>query len=163
MVGVAGRSGRKADPDAARRLRSDDPARFVKWIDLPPEGNLEEPPEMPPAPSFMTADAQWSLRAIELWLKLWKSPQSTKWQADLHPMLERYLFINEKIWLEGVYSPGELTALQKIEEAMGMTPQAMRHLNWRIHANENAETIELASVAVIDGNTKRDSRRNIDY
>jgi len=163
MVGVAGRSGRKPDPDAARRLRADDPSRFVKWINLPPEGNLNDPPEMPPPPAFVTEDGEWSMRAIDLWNRLWKSPQSTKWQPDLHPMLERYMLMTERMWLSGMYTPGELTALQKIEEAMGLTPQAMRHLNWRIYADESVGTPELASVTAVNAGLKRDTRRNIEY
>lgn len=163
MVGVAGRSGRKPDPDAARRLRADDPQRFVKWINLPPEGNTAEPPEMPPPPAFVTADGEWSVRAIDLWHKLWHSPQSTKWQAELHPMLERYLLITERMWLFGSYTPGELSALQATEEAMGLTPKSMRHLNWRIYADEGTEEVELASVSAMKTGTKANGRRDIDY
>src|SRR5690349_7846494 len=132
MAGVPGRSGRKPDPDAARRLRADDPQRFVKWIDLPPEGNTADVPPMPVPPDLFHEEGQWSMRAVDMWNRLWRSPQSTKWQPDVHPMLERYIFMYEKFWLTGLYTPSELTAMQKIEEEMGLTSKSMRMLFWRI-------------------------------
>src|SRR5436190_4255573 len=133
MVGVPGRSGRQADPDAARRLRADDNQRVIKWIDLPPEGNTNDIPEMPTPPDMLHDDGQWSMRAQDLWNRLWRSPQSTHWQTDLHPMLERYMIMYEKMMLAGIYTPGELSAMQRIEDAMGLTPVAMKNLYWRIH------------------------------
>jgi hypothetical protein len=163
MAGVAGRSGRRPDPDAARRLRAGDPSSTVKWVNLPPEGNLADPPEMPPPPAFVTEDGEWTIRAIDLWNRLWKSPQSTKWQTELHPTLDRYMFITERMWLSGVYSSAELTALQKIEESLGLTPQGMRHMYWRIHAEESTGAPELASVTAVNAGLKKDNRRNIEY
>lgn len=162
MAGVPGRSGRKADPDAARRLRADDPQRFLKWIDLPPEGNTNDVPEMPKAPDLWHEDGQWTVRAQDMWNRLWRSPQSTKWQPELHPMIERYIFIYEKLWLTGSYTPAELTAMQKIEDDMGLTSKAMSHLYWRIQAPTEEVAPELASVSVIEAATK-DRRKNIEY
>ena len=159
MTGVAGRSGRPIDPDAARRLRADDPQRFIKWIDLPPEGNLNEVPPMPAPPDIIADD--WSVRAKDMWVRLWRSPQSTKWQPELHPMLERYIYMYEKMWLLGLYTPAELTAMQKIEDDMGLTPKAMRQIYWRIQ--EPTDNVpELASVKTMQ-EAKKDRRRKIEY
>jgi len=167
MAGIVGKSGRKADPDAARRLRADDPQRLIKWIDLPPEGNQNPVPEMPAPPWFMNKEAdlmeeaQWSVRAIDLWNTLWHSPQSTMWQRDVHPMLDRYLLICERMWTEGEIGASTYNQLMQIEIQHGLTPKSMKDLYWRVHAAPELEP-HLASVQGMNGVSKV-RERMIDY
>jgi hypothetical protein len=156
MAGVPGKSGRKADPDAARRLRADDPQRLIKWIDLPPEGNSNPIPEMPAAPWFKNENndleqaASWSVRAISLWNTLWRSPQSTMWQPDIHPMLDRYLYLSEQMWTWGEITTASYNQMLQIEIQHGLTPKSMKDLYWRVHANPEVEP-QLASVHGMNG------------
>lgn len=163
MAGVVGKSGRKADPDAARRLRADDPQRLIKWIDLPPEGNQNPIPEMPAAPWFRNAEgdleqaAEWSVRAINLWNTLWRSPQSVMWQPDVHPMLDRYLLLSEEMWTWGSITTSTYNQLLQIETQYGLTPKSMKDLYWRVKPNPEVEP-QLASVHGMNGVVKKRER-----
>ena len=132
------------------------------WVYLP-STNDNPAPEMPKAAWYLGDGREWSVRAQELWARLWRSPQSTQWIEVHLEILGRYLLLHERMWLESDVTGPMLTAIKAMETELGLTPRAMRNLNWFIGEAPEAAPV-LASVKPIGKVAgQRAGRRDIKY
>jgi hypothetical protein len=77
-------------------------------------------------------------------------------------ILGRYLLLHELMWLESNVTGPSMTALKALETELGLTPRAMRNLNWFIgEAPEVTPT--LAPVRNIKAAGHPAGRREITY
>jgi hypothetical protein len=135
---MAGRGPAPKDP-AQRRRRNKTSTRMA----LPAEGRKGRAPKWP----LMLAegrdeDASKLLRKLEaaLWRDLWKLPQAVAWER-LGYTREVALYVRHQV-------SAELGSLDHAREArmrsdrLGLTPTALRSLQWEIVADELAERRE---------------------
>lgn len=141
--------------------RPDGTQNNAGWTFLPSQNNSPVP-EMPKAAWYLGDGREWSVRAQALWQRLWHSPQSTQW-IDVHTeILARYLLLHERMWLESDVTGPMMNSLKAIETELGLTPRAMRNLNWFIgEAPEAAPT--LAPVRNIKTSGHPAGRRDLAY
>lgn len=111
---------RKANP-LRRNIRPD-------YIQLPREGRQGPPPAWP-LPGAAPAPAE-----VELWRSLWTTPQATQWQtlgAGTVRIVASY--VRNRIRAEQPSAQTPLLAECRHQEAtLGLTPSAMRSLQWEI-------------------------------
>lgn len=128
-----------------------------------PSINDNPTPPLPKAAWYLGNGREWSVRATELWERLWRSPQSTQWLDVHHDILGRYLLLHERMWLESDVTGPMLTAIKALETELGLTPRAMRNLNWYVGEAPEVSPV-LASVKPIGKVAAQGrGRRDIQY
>lgn len=138
------------NPNARRRNARPD------WISLPATGREGEVPEYPiPAPAGKNEDEQAAFDAhraavLDVWADLWTSPQAVAWEAlGWTRVVARYadnLVASER--------PGSSVALlaevRQMEDRLGLTPMAMKRLQWNIVGTAAQDNDGEADVARLD-------------
>lgn len=79
-----------------------------------------------------------SLKLRDLWVQLWASPQATAWESlGWTRMVARYaqvLLISER-----VNAPAALLGeVRQMEDRLGLSPMAMRRLQWEVAPIDSA-------------------------
>lgn len=124
MRGGHANSGRKPDPNAFRRDRSDD----ASWVTLPREGYRGSVPDFP-LPDALASE-------VELWAKLWAKPQGFMW-AQLGLELEVAAYV--RAFLESVQeraSAGLKTAVLRMAAEIGLSVPGMNQFRWKFSEDE---------------------------
>ena len=120
---MAAGAGAYPKPDSERTTRH---KTGFEWTNLPECNNSP----IPPMPCSEKVD--WSQEAKALWDKLWYSPQSTQWPRDLHPTVERYVALYERMYHGQDLSGATMNAMTQIEDRLGLNPKAMLQVRWRV-------------------------------
>lgn len=123
------------DPNARRQNKRPD------WIYLPRLGREGDPPVFPlPRPSAAVT---------LLWAALWSSPQAAAWeQLGWTRVVARYaklLILAEKATAKAAL----LSEVRQLEDRLGLTPMAMRRLQWIIEPEPvaNDQDADVTSLA----------------
>lgn len=94
------------------------------WRTLPADGREGDAPEWPIGEA---SDAD-----LLLWAELWRTPQSTAWfDLGWTRGVARYarLVIESEV---GVANAALLSEIRQLEDRLGLSPMAMRRLQWEI-------------------------------
>jgi hypothetical protein len=105
---------------------------------LPAEGRQGDPPRFPlPRPSA-------AVRA--LWADLWSCPQADAWeQLGWTRVVARYAKL--LVRAEKASAPGVLLSeVRQLEDRLGLSPMAMKRLQWEIVAPEPAAHADVANL-----------------
>lgn len=86
-------------------------------------------PELPPVKG-------WTDYERALWRTYWESPQASQWGDDLVPVVASLVAYQVK-QMTGGTSAHENKYVSDTIEALGISPQAMKRLNWRIEGAQN--------------------------
>lgn len=116
------------------------------WVRIPADGYSGPVPEwpLPSAPDDAQRDA---------WLELWRSPQAAVWAVEGYArMVARYVVMLVESEVPGAKST-LLGEVRQMEDRLGLSPMAMKRLQWEIGDGE-------ASAAARSGGNAR--VRNID-
>lgn len=107
------------------------------WRSLPPDGYAGVVPVWPVGEA--------TDQEADLWLELWRTPQAEAWsELGWTRVVARYarLLIEQE---NGATNAALLAEIRQMEDRLGLSPMAMRRLQW--------EVVEAAKVpAVSDGN-----------
>ena len=113
-------------PNARRRNARPD------WVDLPADGRKGRAPAWPLAG-----------RAPAGWQGLWKLPQAVMWERDnAQVQVATYLLTRcaaHESLHEGSPSPTLLSELRQMEDRLGLSPMALKRLQWEISAPVQAK------------------------
>lgn len=108
------------NPNARRRNARPD------WVTLPAEGRNGPTPRWP-----------LSGRTPRGWVDLWRLPQALMWDSqDMHVLVARYLLTRSKA--HDMLMNGEdvnaslLKAVTEFEDRLGLSPMALKRLQWEI-------------------------------
>lgn len=93
-------------------------------IDLPATGCTLPVPKLPPGRIWTTAE-----RAR--WRELWQSPQATQWDDTCRGTVAVLIAYESAIW-DGTASAWQAQECRYASQALGLTPQALVALGWRI-------------------------------
>lgn len=142
--GARSRSGPAPDPNALRRERDKG-----EWIVLPREHDV-------PCPPWPLSDA--AERELDLWARLWRKPQATRWSA-LGQDLEVALYVRRFVEAESQGSAVNLSTLvRQMGDSLGLTTPGMRANRWVIGSEpEPAAERPLAPVIDLDAAFADDS------
>lgn len=114
------------DPDALRRDRNTDEG----WHVLPVTGRPGPAPDWPLTPA--------SNRENWHWLRLWKTPQATRWEV-LGQHVQVAMYVRRLVAAE---EPDATAALGnhvlRLEEGLGLSIPGMRRNRWQIGSQESA-------------------------
>jgi hypothetical protein len=113
------------------------------WRQLPPAGRSGPPPDWPLG--------RQTARVKTLWTELWASPQATAW-GDLGwtRVVARYTTLLLEAEKRDA-SAALLSEVRQLEDRLGLTPMAMRRLQWEIGpADAAADEGTPAGVTSID-------------
>lgn len=95
-----------------------------EWRTLPAAGRSGEPPEFPLARP--------SVAVLALWGDLWRTPQATAWEAlgwtRVVARYARLLIAAEKSDARAAL----LGEVRQLEDRLGLSPMAMRRLQWEV-------------------------------
>lgn len=116
--------GPPSNPYARRRNKSPD------WVTLPAEGRVGATPK-------------WPLkgRTPAGWVDLWKLPQAVMWEQD-NAIIQVATYLTVRHAAHSALAAGEpnaalLSELRQIEDRLGLSPMALKRLQWEI--SEKAE------------------------
>lgn len=112
------------------------------WKRLPAAGRPGDPPPFPLPGRGKALEA--------LWRDLWASPQAVMWeQLGWTRVVARYAKVVLASEKRG--APTSLLAeARQLEDRLGLTPMAMRRLQWEISADELAGDAQPGGVASLD-------------
>lgn len=91
---------------------------------LPPGGCTDPVPPLPDG-------RDWSEREQAAWKRLWTSPQAVMWDESCAGTVAS-LVVYETMMLEGRAAAWSAQELRHCSTELGLTPQAMKSLGWRI-------------------------------
>ena len=99
------------------------------WVRLPVEGFRGDVPEWP-------LPFEPALAVLDAWRELWRTPQAAMWAKEGHArMVARYALM-----LVDAESPDAKAALlaevRQMEDRLGLSPMAMKRLQWEIGEGE---------------------------
>ena len=116
------------------------------WRTLPASGREGDPPEFPLSRP--------SVAVLALWLDLWRSPQAVAWeQFGWTRVVARYAKL--LVAAERTNATAALLAeVRQLEDRLGLSPMAMRRLQWEIEAVA-VEEQEAGDVADLDAYRSR--------
>ncbi|MGW6541909.1 hypothetical protein ACWGBH_03485 [Streptomyces massasporeus] len=117
--------GRPRNPSAPYSRFRGGIASQAKEIVLPPEC----PYDPPPVPAHV-ADS-WDEAQHARWDDLWRSPQATQWDQAAASTVAVLVTFEREI-LTGNASAWQAQEWRYASAALGLTPEAMQKLNWRI-------------------------------
>ena len=120
--GARNRSGPQKDPNSIR-------SSGISYVNLPAGGFDGDAPEFP-LPSA-------SAREVEVWEKLWSTPQASAWAAEewrwsIVAMYAR-LFVRAE---EPDSAPTLVAQLHRLADQIGMTPAGLKENGWAIAHDE---------------------------
>ena len=126
--GARNRSGPPADPTSARSDR-----RGFKLTALPAEGYDGPVPDFPlPEPS---------VRELEVWSALWRTPQACAWSVPSEAWRQRTvaLYVRTVVRCEDPEAPASLLAqLHRFADQIGMTTAGLAEMGWKVAVDEVA-------------------------
>lgn len=129
--GARTRSGPPPDPTALRRDRKSD----GEWTLLPAEGRPGDPPEWPLAEH---EDGLWAAREMEMWRRLWSTPQAAQWEK-LGQEIEVALYVRRLVEAEQPGARANLaTLVRQMADALGLTIPGLRTNRWKFAADQVA-------------------------
>jgi hypothetical protein len=117
---------------ALRRDRKSD----GEWTVLPAEGRAGDPPAWPLSGH---EDPVWGERELELWGRLWSTPQAVQWEK-LGQVLEVALYVRRLVEVEQPGAAANLaTLVRQMGDALGLTIPGLRTNRWKIAVDQVAE------------------------
>lgn len=116
-----------AKPPGQRRRRNRNQAQ---WRTLPKAGRTDPAPELP--------DGDWLPATVVWWREIWASPMATAWVDADRAGLERLAALKDD-WDRGGVPVSMLTAIQKLEDRFGLSPEARKRLLWQIETDAPAK------------------------
>lgn len=124
------------NPNARRRNKR------PEWRSLPAAGRTGDPPKYPLQRP--------SVAVLALWLDLWRTPQSVAWEAlGWTRLVARYaklLVVAER----SNATAAILGEVRQLEDRLGLSPMAMKRLQWEIEEVAPAVQEEGSDVASLD-------------
>lgn len=113
-----------------------------EWRVLPAEGREGDPPDWPIGKGTTAERA--------LWAELWSSPQAIAW-ADLGwvRVVARYCRLLVKAERGGA-AASLLSEVRQLEDRLGLTPMAMKRLQWEVKLTAPVEPVEASEVTKLD-------------
>jgi len=113
------------------------------WVKLPAAGRAGHPPAWP-----MTGKP--GKAVADLWASLWASPQAVAWERlGWSRVVARYT----RLLLEAEKADAPVTLLgevRQLEDRLGLSPMAMRRLQWEIEAEAQEAEGSPAEVTSLD-------------
>lgn len=131
--GARSRSGPVPSANALRRDRSDD----REWLVLPANGGKRAPKCPLPEPDELFVE-----REKQLWRELWKKPQAYAWA---HYGMEYQVAIYCRRAVEAEISgssPGLSQLVKQLGEQLGLTPQSLNALRWKLETEPEQSVAE---------------------
>jgi hypothetical protein len=107
------------------------------WTDLPAAGFTGAIPEWPLGPSILVETLGTSVRELDLWDEIWRTPQAEAWH--------RNGWARDVALYVRFFTIGETGRLDEAKEArmwsdrLGLNPAAMLKNRWRVTSDEVAE------------------------
>jgi len=87
-------------------------------------------------------DAGWGAREVELWQRLWATPQAVQWEA-LGQDLEVALYVRRLVEVEQPGARANLaTLVRQMADALGLTIPGLKTNRWKIAADQVASKRE---------------------
>jgi hypothetical protein len=127
-------------PDKNARRRNVRP----DWVTLPGAGRSGPPPAWPLASKLPPAWAQ------PIWAQLWAKPQAVEWERlGMERVVARYVIILREAEKPGAFASTAGEARQ-IEDRLGLSPMALKRLQWEIAPVAKSETSGNAAVTSLD-------------
>lgn len=106
-------------------------AQAEGWITLPADGRDG------PEPHFPLADA--SPRELELWSRLWETPQATMWE-QLHQDFEVACYVRLLVSAEKPRSSAIIwSQVKQFAESLGLSVSGMQRNKWTVGVVDRAE------------------------
>lgn len=99
-------------------------------VELPPECSRPAPP-VPPG-------RDWSESERELWGELWRSPQACQWAEANITAVAMYVAHSSAV-LSGEASAWQAQEARHLGDRLGLTPQGMSALGWRVAEDAGPE------------------------
>lgn len=126
--------GRPADPNSRKSLSG----RNGDWASLPAEGYDGAIPKWP-----LLNDASDS--EMELWMSLWRTPQAVMWaDSGIDRVVARYVMMSVLSELEP--NGKLLSEVRQMEDRLGLSPVALKHLQWVIDEPSSGELAEVTEI-----------------
>jgi len=100
-----------------------------------PSATITLPPECPLDPPPMPDGVDWTDAQRSRWSSLWKSPQAFMWDETAAGTVA-VLITYESAILDGRASAWQAQEYRYACTALGITPEAMQRLGWRIEGTE---------------------------
>jgi len=112
------------------------------WVTLPASGRAGQPPAFPiEAPKGEGTTGRHPAGLTDLWRQLWASPQAVQWEKLAWTrVVARYALL--VLASEQPRASGKtLEEVRHLEDRLGLTPMAMKRLQWEIveAADDDAE------------------------
>lgn len=114
-----------------------------EWVQLPQGGYTGKVPDWPLVNEASDAE-------LSYWEALWRTPQATVWAesgAGVARVVARYVMTAVLSEVEPTASM--LAQVSKMEQNLGLTPKAMKDLQWEVDAS-SPDKPKLAEVTPID-------------
>lgn len=113
------------DPSQRRRANA-----TIAMTSLPRSGRKGPVPKWPlPEPSK---------RELELWRKIWKTPQAVQWDAlGWHDAVARYVRMLTSAELPDAHAK-TLAEVRQMEDRLGLSPLALLRLRWKVEDDGSA-------------------------
>lgn len=117
------------------------------WVTLPATGRPGSPPPFPIAPPIDKDPETGELRQAEhpegldaLWTELWSAPQAVAWEAlSWTRVVARYALL--VLASERPRASGKtLEEVRHLEDRLGLSPMAMKRLQWEVGETAAQET-----------------------
>lgn len=111
------------------------------WVTLPADGYDGPVPVWPLQHEPSTVE-------LELWNEVWRKPQAAAWANDGYErVVARYVAVT--VLAEDPVSPSAalLSEVRQLEDRLGLSPMAMKRLQWEVG---EPRAVELAEVTDID-------------
>lgn len=125
--GARNRNGSFPDPNSVRSAASG-----FEYTKLPAEGFSGEVPDFPLGGA--------SERELEVWARLWKTPQAAAWAVDEWRWMTVAMYTRLFARVEDPEATAGLTAqLHRFADQIGMTPAGLKENGWSIARDEVTE------------------------
>lgn len=135
--GARTKSGPPADPNSRESAR-----RGLTFKLLPHAGYQG------PLPEFPLPEA--TVRELEVWGELWRTPQAAMWNAEQWQIPIVGLYVRTRVRGEAFDAPGNVfTNLHRLGDQLGLTPAGLTFNGWRLApagASSAADAEPLAAV-----------------
>jgi len=120
------------NPHARRRNKRPD------WLSLPADGYDGPIPAWPL--NTDPADAE-----MDLWLSLWRTPQAAAWaEGGFARVVARYVTIVCLVEINPIAAL--LGEVRQMEDRLGLSPMAMKRLQWEVETPTNNVLAEVTSI-----------------
>ena len=120
------------NPNARRRNKRPD------WLSLPADGYDGNIPTWPLSSEISFAEE-------ELWRSLWRTPQAAAWaEGGFERVVARYVMVTCLVELEP--NAALLSEVRQMEDRLGLSPMAMKRLQWEVEAPSKNTLAEVTSI-----------------